>query len=141
MAVTGVRAQELISEVLNRLEPLLPAGRHVTMTRHAKWLTLEHRVPFTPQGGGGQYGMSIRGLGVPIPFLPVHVRARLAAQQAVESVLDVAYAEGQDWKPGSIDFAVKATVEGDTVHVSYRPPGEISADERIHLGPIPLSLL
>ena len=140
VAVTGVRAQELIFEVLSRLDAVLPAGRHVAMTRHAKWLTLEHREPFTPEGGGGYYSTSIRGLGAWIPFLPARVSSRLAAQQAVESVLDVAYAGGQGWKPGSIDFAVLAKVDGDSVNVSYRPPEMVAADERVQLT-IPLGLL
>jgi hypothetical protein len=78
VAVTGVRAQELISEVLTQLEAVLPAGRQVAMTRHAKWLTLEHREPFTPEGGGGYYSTSIRGLGAWIPFLPARVSSRLS---------------------------------------------------------------
>jgi hypothetical protein len=56
-------------------------------------------------------------------------------------VLDVAYAGVPGWKPGSIDFAVKARVEGDSVYVSYRRPGTGEADNRIELAPIPLHLL
>ena len=130
MALSGPRAQALLSEVMSRIRPHLTAGVRVEMLRHRKWTTLAQS---TPHGG---YARIVRGIGPPA-FLPAPMRARLAAQHAVETVLEVAY-----WVPGMGDdqpeFDVRADVDGEEVSVSYRPPG---ADARIELTPIPLSLL
>jgi hypothetical protein len=151
MAVKGVRAQELIAAVLIRVDPHLPPGVHVGMTRHKKWLTLQRcaegdiRVgPFsaTPDAQGRPIHMgnsAVRALGAWIPFLPRQLSSRLAAQDAVETVLDVAYTvPGSNL--GGIVCDVQARSDGDVVRISYRRPGD-EADERIHLDPIPLSLL
>jgi hypothetical protein len=131
MALSGPRAQALLSEVMSLIRPHLPADVRVEMLAHKKWTTLAQN---TPNGG---YALTVRGIG-PWPFLPPRMRARLAAQQAVETVLEVAYWVPDKGRSDQQDFDVRAVITSDEVSVSYRPPG---ADARIELTPIPLSRL
>jgi hypothetical protein len=153
VSLRGARAQDLIAEVLLRLDPWLPPGVRVEMTRHEKWLSLQRSAPggqrvgpliVTP-GADGQSGhggvTGVPGVGPWIPFLPNRLRAKLTAQDAVETVLDVAYDTGPGARPDSTDFAVQARVDGDVVRVSYLPPGGIEPDQRIEIDPIPMTLL
>jgi hypothetical protein len=152
VAVSGVRAQELVAEVLLRINPQLPQGIEVEMTRHRKWLTLQRvaagdmRVgPFSvtlgPDQTSGHTGKTaVRAVGAWIPFLPRKLRARLAAQDVVETVLEVAYA----WTGGSfgeLDCDVQARSDGDLVRVSYRRPDETDPTIRVELDPLPIALL
>jgi len=138
-----------MTAVLERIKPYLPAGVAVEMTHHAKWLTLQRfadgdvrigSFTFTPGSDGksmdGEGKTVISGLGSWIPFMP----KRLAAQDAVETVLGVAYQmPGQS--PSEVDCDVRAEDDGDVVRVSYVPPGGADPDDRVHLEPIPLALL
>jgi hypothetical protein len=153
VSLRGARAQDLVAEVLLRIDPLLPPGVRVEMTRHHKWLSLQRSAPDSkrvgplimtpgPDGHSGHAGMTgVPGIGPWIPFLPKRLRAKLTAQDAVETVLDVAYDADTAARPGSTDFAVRATVDGDVVRVSYLPPGGIEPDQRIQIDPIPIALL
>jgi hypothetical protein len=127
MALTGPRAQALLSEVLDRIRPYLPAGIRVEMLPHKKWTTLAGN-------SGGGYGTTIRGITSPA-FLPRRTRAKVTAQRAVEIVLEVAYRTA-DGVQQPLD--VRAVLTGDEVSVSYLPPG---AGARVDLPPIPLSSL
>lgn len=84
MALSGPRAQALLSKVMNLIRPHLPAGVRVEMLPHKKWTMLALN---TPQGG---YASTVRGIGPPA-FIPPRTRARHPAQQAVETVLEVAH--------------------------------------------------
>jgi hypothetical protein len=42
--MTGRQAEDLMRAVLDRLGPHLPAGIHVQVTCHAKWITLQRAV-------------------------------------------------------------------------------------------------
>jgi hypothetical protein len=134
MALTGPRAQALLSEVLKGIRPHLPAGFHVEMLPHRKWTTLARN---SPDGG---YATTVRGIGAPT-FFPLRARAKPTVKHAVELVLQVAY-----WLPemggqgDQQDFDVRAVVTGDEVFVSYRPPGA-DPDARIELPPIALGML
>jgi hypothetical protein len=138
MALTGPRAHALLSGVLDRIRPHLPAGVRVEMLPHKRWTTLAQ----TAGSGEGLTGhsLTVRGIGAP-GFFPHRTRAKLTAQHAVETVLEVAH-----WKPGMSgrggeqDFDVRAVVTGDAVSVSYRLPGA-DPDARVELLPIPLRLL
>jgi len=58
MALTGPRAQELLSAVLDRIRPHLPAGVRVEMLPHRKWTTLTQTAG-TGEGLTG-YGQTVR---------------------------------------------------------------------------------
>jgi hypothetical protein len=133
VALTGPEAQSLLSEVLDRIRPHLPAGVCVEMLPHKKWTTLAG----TASGG---YARTVRGIGAP-SFFPRRARAKLTAQHAVETVLEVAYWKaGMSGRSGEQDFDVRAVVTGDEVSVTYRPP-VADPDARVELPPIPLRLL
>lgn len=132
MALTGAPAQELLSAVWDRLRPHLP-GVRVEMLPHRKWTTLAQN---TPDGGTA---MTIRGIGPPA-FFPRAARAKLTAQHAVETVLEVAYWVPKTDRGDQPEFDVRAVVTGDEVTVSFCPPGDDSTG-RVELDPIPLSLL
>ncbi len=134
MALVGPRAQVLLSQVLHRVRPHLPAGVEVEMLTHKKWTTLAQN---TPDGG---YASTVRGIGAPA-FFPRRTRAKRTAQHAVETVLEVAY-----WVPDiggrgdQQDFDVRAVVTDDEVTVSYRQPGTDQLGVRVELASIPLHL-
>jgi hypothetical protein len=135
MAVNGVRAQNLLSEVLYGVRPHLPGDIRFEVVRHKKWTTLRRLT------GNAAGAVTVRIIGPPIP-LPRRTSARLTAQDAVETVLSVAYwASGTPYKGAEQDFDVRAVVTGDAVSVSYRPPGADDLDARVELPPIPLRLL
>jgi hypothetical protein len=121
VSLRGARAQDLIAEVLLRLDPWLPPGVRVEMTRHNKWLSLQRFAPGServgplvmtpgPDGHSGHGGVTGGpGVGPWIPFLPKRLRAKLTAQDAVETVLDVAYDTGPGARPTS-PFEQESTV-------------------------------
>jgi hypothetical protein len=134
VALTGPEAQALLSAALDRIRPHLPAGVRVEMLPHEKWTTLAG----TANGG---YARTVRGIGAP-SFFPRRTRAKLTAQHAVETVLEVAYwMPGMSGRGGEQDFDVRAVVTGDEVSVSYRLPGADDLDARVELSSIPLRLL
>ena len=74
-------------------------------------------------------------LGPPWPFLPRALRRRLAAQEALETLLGMFYDPDRgDGFHRSINYAVKATASGTGVTLSYTLPG---TSEAITLRPLP----
>jgi hypothetical protein len=149
MTVSGPKAQALMAAVLARINPQLPAELVVEMTSHTKWMSLQRvadgdvrggPLAFTPRNNGrsfaGQGKTMIAGLGSWVPFMA----KRYAALDAVETVLGVAYrADGQS--PVEVECDVKAKEDGELLRVSYLPPGGTDPADRVHLEPIPMSLL
>jgi hypothetical protein len=151
MAVSGPRAYRLLTHVLAAIGPHLPPGVHIKLTPHRRWTTLQRAddgsidvgplVMTTGYRGlpASSSGIVVRALGAWIPFLPRGLRRRLAAQNAAETLLDLAY-QGHDTRSGQVpDMGVRAVTRANGVTVSYTPPDH--PDERIDLDPIPFELL
>jgi hypothetical protein len=132
MAVSGERAYQLLVWVYERVKGSIPPGVMVTISHSGR------RVSLTGAEIASGRGLGIWGLGTWIPFVPKQKAQEMAAQHAVEAVLDIAYPAGQRWKPGAVDFDVRVAVDGDVARASYLPPG---AADRVELDPIPVSML
>lgn len=149
MSIRGERAQNLVDELLVRLGPYLPPGITVEMARHKKWLSLqrvepgsERFGPFVVNPGHGErviaHGgvVGVPGVGPWVPFLPKRLRVKLTVQDALETVLGVAYTDGPR---DDIDFAVHVTVDGAWARASYLPPGGYDPADRVRLAPLATS--
>jgi hypothetical protein len=86
----------LLTEVVARLRPHVPDELNIEVTPHRKWTTLR-RAELVVDGDRGRpqrgsiSGITVRSLRPWVPFLPRNLRGRLTAQDAVETVLDIAY--------------------------------------------------
>jgi hypothetical protein len=145
------RAQRLLAAVIERLSPHLAEGVAVELRtaersivlqrvaageiRNGPWITGTDDAGLPTLRGGGSY---LRGVGTWLPFVPRETAIRLAAEDAVTTVLHVAYPRGK-LRDKPYDFVVAATVAADSVRVSYRDP-TARGDRRIMLEPIPISL-
>ena len=146
----GAQAQRLMDEVLSRLEPELPSGVRVAVTAHRKWISLQRRTDdstlvgtyyVTPSPDGES--ASIEELDLPslspwVPFLPRKLKAKLTAQQAVESALEVAFSERLGSSGPELHFDVQMSADDAGVSVSYQPLD--AARPRVQLAPLPWNL-
>jgi hypothetical protein len=139
-----------MTAVLDRVNEHLPPGVRVEMRLFRRRFVL-FRVVGDEQlldggwvaGADGSGRPSLRsggdfigGLGTWIPFVPHALGIRLTAQDAVESALEVAYADSDHANRGDIDFNVCVELAGDEVRVRFCDP---SGDE-IELRALPVSL-
>jgi hypothetical protein len=145
VAVSGTRAYRLLEHVLAELEPHLPEGVHIEITPHRRWTTVQRSAdagPVTADGADlspSSYSIGVRALGTGLPVFPLDIRRRLAAQDAVETLLDVAYANLGSRTHDAPDMLVRAATHADGVLVSYTAPERPT--DRVELGPIPFALL
>lgn len=140
-----------IDAVFEALRPHLPRGAGIKVSPRRKW-TIVQRADSGSEDVGGlvvqmtwdergrpssahSSGLSLRGLGPPVPFLPRALRRRLTAQEALETLLEMFYDPDQgNGFHRSINYAVKATAVDGSVTLSYTLPG---TSEAVTLRPLP----
>lgn len=144
-------ARALIA-VFEELRPHLPDGAGIKLSPRTKWTIVQRADAgsvdveglviqadrrddqYGPPAAHGS-GLSVRGLGPWVPFLPRSLRRRLAAQNALETLLGLFYDPDQgDGFHRSINYKVTTTVAGDEMTLSYTMPGTCTP---ITLGPLP----
>jgi hypothetical protein len=138
--------------VLDLLQPHLPPGVHVKLTPHTRWTTIQRADDGSTDIDGihvnvdedartfSASGSAVRGLGAWIPFLPPALRRRLAAQDAITTIVSVAFA--------GLDAKLPFIIDGLTVEVSSTPEGVVGmyrlpdgSNSPVTLPPIPYGLL
>jgi hypothetical protein len=145
MSVKGPRARAVVEYLLSALQDQMPAGVSVRITRASnRSISLtpyrasdRHIGPFavTEEDSDGRPvslssgAVVIGGIGTWIPLLPRSVRLRLAAQDAVETILSIALAD-KDSLFSNVDLNVRADLSEDGIEVSYVLPGGQGGDGR-----------
>jgi hypothetical protein len=128
--------------VFDELEPHLPAGSGIKVSPRNKWTIVQRAdagsvdllgLPFQvterneygrPRSMHGS-GISLRGgLGPWVPFLSRQLRRRLAAQEALETLLRLFYIPAPvDGFHRSVNYSVTAISNGSGLILSYTLPG------------------
>lgn len=122
---------EAIEAVFEELRRHLPSGAGIKVIARRKWTTVQRADSGSEDVGGTVVQVSGRdeqgrpssvhsssvslrgGLGPPVPFLPRLLRRRLAAQNALETLLGLFYDPDRgDGFHRSINYAVNATASG-----------------------------
>jgi hypothetical protein len=155
MPLIGRRAGRVIVESARRISPHLPSGVRVDVSPGARHSVVLRRYSESDRHLGAHFvveeetssgnhgrivasdaGIVVFAIGAWIPFLPRRLRARLAAQHAVELVLSVAYASMGEPQTHA-NFHVEAAIRNESVITSYADPSSFA---RIALAPLPLGL-
>ena len=132
MAVKGQKALQLAYEVLRQVEMQFPLDVDVGIAQRGSiWFFERHR----SDGGSGS---PILSFGTPVP-MPRHLGAKLAAIDAVQTLLILGYGEPhQSHERMRKQLEVTATVDGALVRVTYLQPGD---GARVEIAALPLALL
>lgn len=155
-SVDTLGTARVLEAVFEQLRPHLAPGAGIKVSPRKKW-TIVQRADSGSEDVGGlvvnvsqrdergrllstdSSGVSVRGgLGPWMPFLPRSLRRRLAAQNALETLLGLFYEPDQGAGfHRSVNCAVNATASGGGISLSYTMPG---TSEAITLRPLPEDL-
>jgi hypothetical protein len=128
VSVRGERAEQLLTVVLERLQPFLPAGTNVTF-KCGRLTTVRATKP----NGGVSETSGFGGIGATIfPWLPAPIGARVTAHDAVEKILEVAFGMGE--------CTVKTWIADGVVHVRFQTPADVGTGRPSEIEPLPVAL-